>query len=107
MRRAERRPAGDGGLHDSGRPSFPWQTIREHVALPLLVRGVRRREAPRQAEALRRDVGLGALVARYPSALSGGMRQRAALARALVQGTALVLLDEPFGRLDALTRASL
>ncbi|MBE3549763.1 MAG: ABC transporter ATP-binding protein [Brockia lithotrophica] len=86
---------------------FPWQTIREHVALPLIVRGVRRREALRQAEALLRDFGLGAFVDRYPSALSGGMRQRAALARTLVQGTALVLLDEPFGRLDALTRASL
>ncbi|MEX1406042.1 ATP-binding cassette domain-containing protein, partial [Hydrogenibacillus schlegelii] len=71
------------------------------------MRGVRRREALRQAEAILRDFGLGAFVDRYPSALSGGMRQRAGLARGLVQGTALLLMDQPVGPRAAQTPASL
>ncbi|MBE3596437.1 MAG: ABC transporter ATP-binding protein [Hydrogenibacillus sp.] len=86
---------------------FPWQAVREHVALPLLVRGVPRGEALRRAEAILHDFGLLGFADRYPAALSGGMRQRAALARAYLQGSPLLLLDEPFGRLDAITRSAL
>lgn len=86
---------------------FPWQSVREHVALPLLIAGVPRGEALRRAGEILAGFGLAGFVDQYPSALSGGMRQRAALARAYMQGSPLMLLDEPFGRLDAITRTAL
>lgn len=86
---------------------FPWQPVRVHVAMPLLIRGVPKAEALRQADELLAAFGLGAFTRQYPWALSGGMRQRAALARAYLQGSPLLLLDEPFGRLDAITRSAM
>ncbi|HEY8346753.1 MAG TPA: ABC transporter ATP-binding protein [Symbiobacteriaceae bacterium] len=86
---------------------FPWQPVRVHVAMPLLIQGVPRKEAFRRADEILAAFGLSEFTHQYPAALSGGMRQRVALARAYLQGSPLLLLDEPFGRLDALTRTAL
>jgi len=84
---------------------LPWRTVRENVALGLEVQGVRKRQARRQADELLTALGLGGFGGRYPSELSGGMRQRAALMRTLICRRPILLLDEPFGALDALTRS--
>ena len=85
---------------------FPWATVWSNVATGLEARGVLPREAPRIGQALDL-VGLAAFANAYPHQLSGGMAQRAALARALVNDPALLLLDEPLGKLDSLTRLTL
>lgn len=83
---------------------FPWYDITDNIALPLKLRGVGKRERRRRAHELADLVGLGSFVDNYPRELSGGMRQRAAIARALSDGPELLLMDEPFGALDAMTR---
>ena len=83
---------------------MPWRTVLDNVALPLELRGVPK---ARRYEMARKQIGLVALDGfehHYPHQLSGGMQQRAAIARTLVQNPELMLLDEPFGALDALTR---
>ncbi|WP_433478273.1 ABC transporter ATP-binding protein [Spirillospora sp. CA-142024] len=86
---------------------LPWRTARRNVELALALRGVPRAE--RRAAALRwlDRVGLGDAARRLPRELSGGMRQRVQLARTLAAGPRAVLMDEPFGALDAQTRASM
>jgi len=83
---------------------MPWRTALENVALPLQLHGCSAEQARRQARQALARVGLAGSEGLYPRALSGGMEQRVAIARALVQGADLLLLDEPFGSLDALTR---
>ena len=86
---------------------FPWLTVQENVALGLEARGVPRAERERRAEAAIDLIGLGGFESAYPKELSGGMRQRVGLARALVVHPDLLLMDEPFSALDVLTAETL
>lgn len=86
---------------------MPWRTVLENVILPLQLQGVTRREMYERGRRIVQLVGLADFAQAYPKVLSGGMEQRVALARALVQQPRLLLLDEPFGALDALTRERL
>jgi ABC-type nitrate/sulfonate/bicarbonate transport system ATPase subunit len=86
---------------------LPWRTLLGNVALGPRLAGAGREEAGRAARRALMRFGLAGFEDHYPHALSGGMRQRAALARTLLSGSRAWLLDEPFGALDALTRADL
>lgn len=84
---------------------LPWLTIEENVALPLRLKNVKRGARIAVAEELCARVGLGQFTKSLPRELSGGMQQRASIARALADNPSLLLMDEPFGALDALTRS--
>lgn len=83
---------------------FPWLSVLDNIALPMKLRGASKRERRARASELADLVGLGGFEKSYPRELSGGMRQRAAIARSLSTEPDLLLMDEPFGALDALTR---
>ena len=83
---------------------FPWYTVEDNIALPLTLRGVAKAQRRERARELCQLVGLTGFEKSYPRELSGGMRQRAAIARALSYRPGILLMDEPFGALDALTR---
>jgi putative hydroxymethylpyrimidine transport system ATP-binding protein len=86
---------------------FPWRTVLDNTTLGLEVAGMRRRAARERARPLFREFGLDGFEDARPGELSGGMRQRAALLRTVVQDRPVLLLDEPFGALDALTRTEM
>jgi NitT/TauT family transport system ATP-binding protein len=83
---------------------FDWRTVIGNVMLQADIRRLPRRPALEKAQALLQKVGLGGFEQAYPWQLSGGMRQRVAICRALLHDASLLLMDEPFGALDALTR---
>jgi len=86
---------------------FPWLTVLENTAFGLQQRGIPRAEREHRARAALAEVELTGFEAKYPRQLSGGMRQRVGIARALVMQPDLLLLDEPFGALDSQTRLEL
>jgi NitT/TauT family transport system ATP-binding protein len=83
---------------------FPWNTVIENINLGMVFQGVPRSERESRARRSLEAVGLKDFAQHYPAQLSGGMRQRAALARALSLETGILLMDEPFGALDEQTR---
>lgn len=94
-------------FQDYGRSLMPWMTALENVALPLMGKGVSKRQRLAESiEALNR-VGLNGVGDRYPWQMSGGMQQRVAIARALAYGAKIILADEPFASVDAQTRLAL
>jgi NitT/TauT family transport system ATP-binding protein len=83
---------------------FPWLSIEDNIALPLALKGVPKPQRRDRVGALMARVGIFGFERRWPKELSGGMRQRAAIARALSYDPDILLMDEPFGALDAMTR---
>ncbi|WP_312061832.1 ABC transporter ATP-binding protein [Pantoea septica] len=83
---------------------YPWRTVYDNVGLGLQIRGESKQAAQTRIDAMLRRVGLQDFARAWPHQLSGGMAQRAALARALVNHPRLLILDEPLGKLDSLTR---
>lgn len=83
---------------------FPWKTALDNVAIGLEIQGAARAEALPRAQKWLTSVGLGAFAGRYPHMLSGGQRKRVALAQVLIRDPKILLMDEPFGPLDAQTR---
>ncbi|OIK04801.1 ABC transporter ATP-binding protein [Streptomyces monashensis] len=94
-------------FQEYGRSLLPWLTVRDNVALALRRLGLGRAARRAEAEAILDRVGLAGAGRRRPPELSGGMQQRVAIARALVCRPSLLLMDEPFGSLDARTREDL
>lgn len=86
---------------------LPWRTVLGNIVLGLELNGVSRRKARERALALAETFGLKGFENQYPATLSGGMRQRAAFLRTMLQNRDIMLLDEPFGALDALTRVQM
>lgn len=86
---------------------LPWRSVLDNTILGLELRGVPRKQAREQALEFTEEFGLKGFEHQYPFALSGGMRQRAAFLRTMLMGQDVVLLDEPFGALDALTRVQM
>jgi NitT/TauT family transport system ATP-binding protein len=83
---------------------FPWKTALDNVAIGLEIAGIARDEALARAQDWLTSVGLGAFAGRYPHMLSGGQRKRVGLAQVLIRNPKILLMDEPFGPLDAQTR---
>jgi ABC-type nitrate/sulfonate/bicarbonate transport system ATPase subunit len=86
---------------------FPWRTVEDNAALGLEIQGLKRGAARIRVRPLFTEFGLDGFERSYPGQLSGGMRQRAALLRTVAMGRPVLLLDEPFGALDSLTRTQL
>ncbi len=100
----QREPGRRVGLIFQDPTLLPWRTVYDNVALPLELLGWKADRVDRRTQSLLAFVGLADFASAYPATLSGGMAQRTALARALAQEPDVLLLDEPFGALDALTR---
>ena len=96
-------PSADRGLMFQSHNLFPWLTVRRNIQSGLVARGLLRQRRP-EVDEIMRVVGLEAFANVYPHQLSGGMAQRVALARALINHPRVLLLDEPLGALDQLTR---
>jgi NitT/TauT family transport system ATP-binding protein len=98
-------PGADRGMVFQSYTLFPWLRVRENIEFGPSLAGVDSGERRRIAEGLLEEMGLAEFARAYPSELSGGMKQRVAIARALANNPKVLLMDEPFGALDALTRA--
>jgi NitT/TauT family transport system ATP-binding protein len=99
-----KRPHPERGMVFQHHTLFPWKTARDNVAFGPKMRGIGRQQRKTEADMMLDLVGLGGFADRYPGQLSGGMQQRVEIARVLVNQPRLLLMDEPFGALDALTR---
>ena len=97
-------PSADRGMVFQQYSLFPWKTVRENVEFGLKMRGMGKSERAVAARTMLGLAGLSAFEAHYPDRLSGGMKQRVGIVRALATGPKVLLLDEPFGALDAQTR---
>ena len=86
---------------------MPWRTVIENAVLPLELAGVSKKEAIARVKPLLQEFGLAGTENRYPGELSGGMRQRVSFLRSVLTGADVLLLDEPFSALDAITRLSM
>jgi nitrate ABC transporter ATP-binding subunit len=100
-------PGSDRGMVFQDYALFPWMTVRENISFGPRQRQLPREEIAKTADEFVRMVGLERFADRYPNQLSGGMKQRVAIARVLANDASILLMDEPFGALDALTREQL
>ena len=100
-------PDSDRGMVFQDYALFPWMTVRQNIGFGPRQRGWSREEIDKTADEFLRMVGLERFAERYPNQLSGGMKQRVAIARVLANNANILLMDEPFGALDALTREQL
>jgi NitT/TauT family transport system ATP-binding protein len=98
------KPHADVGIVFQSPLLLPWRSVFRNVLMPVEVKGLPRAEYEQRAHALLKMVGLEGFENKYPWQLSGGMQQRASICRALVHDPKIVLMDEPFGALDAMTR---
>ncbi|WP_395702274.1 ABC transporter ATP-binding protein [Aquabacterium sp.] len=94
-------------FQDYGRALLPWRTVAQNVSLALEAAKVAAEQRPARIAEVLKTVGLSAHADKYPAQLSGGMQQRVQIARCLAQRPQLLMMDEPFGALDAMTRESL
>ena len=99
-------PGADRGMVFQTYTLYPWLRVRENVEFGLKLKRMRAAERRKISDSLLAEMGLTEFARAYPKELSGGMRQRVAIARALANEPKVLLMDEPFGALDALTRAS-
>jgi NitT/TauT family transport system ATP-binding protein len=100
-------PGSDRGMVFQDYALFPWMTVRQNISFGPRQRDLPRHEIEATTEEFLKLVGLERFADRYPSQLSGGMKQRVAIARVLANNASTLLMDEPFGALDALTREQL
>lgn len=100
-------PGPDRGMVFQEYALFPWMTVEQNIAFGLEIKGMGKAEIQERVASLLAMLGLSDFKARFPKDLSGGMRQRVAIARVLALDSPIMLMDEPFGALDALTRSNL
>lgn len=102
--KAVKAPGADRGMVFQHHSLFPWKTVKENVAFGPKMRGIARNEREVETQEFLKQVGLTGFERHYPAQLSGGMQQRVGIARVLINRPKVMLMDEPFGALDAQTR---